>query len=216
MQRLQIPKRARSWQKRSMSATDMAGELPIYNPASAIGRRESQSWSARSVLKYKRIHLIPLVVMLCFFILWCFSSPVELETKDGPPHFVPITKKPKQENEETDVDLTVLALESPPDGFMSLSNGPYASLAVRHQPHLSFMDSHDQNAPLTESHEPHPSFPVSQDPKPPFQVPHDPTPSLSDSHEPDKLLSDSYEPNASFSVSHEVTSYPGISNEDAP
>lgn len=72
MQHFQMPKR--SWRKRSMSVTDITGELPIYNPASTIGRRESQSWSTRSVVKYKRIHLIPLVVMLCFFILWCFST----------------------------------------------------------------------------------------------------------------------------------------------
>ncbi|KAL7610722.1 hypothetical protein Lser_V15G13448 [Lactuca serriola] len=54
---------------------------------------------------------------------------LELETKDGRTHFVPRVKKPKQKKVETDVDLTVLALESPPDGFLSLSNGPYDSLA---------------------------------------------------------------------------------------
>ncbi|CAH1432381.1 unnamed protein product [Lactuca virosa] len=209
-----MPKR--SWRKRSMSATDITGELPIYNPASTIGRRESQSWSTRSVVKYKRIHLIPLVVMLCFFILWCFSTSVELETKDGRTHFVPRAKKPKQKNAETDVDLTVLALESPPDGFLSLSNGPYASLAVLHQPHVSFLDSHDDNAPLTASHEPHASFSVSHKLKPPLSVSHDPSASFSDSHEPNKLLSDPHELEASYTVSHDAISYPGISNEDAP
>ncbi|KAI3782394.1 hypothetical protein L2E82_12439 [Cichorium intybus] len=214
-----MPKR--SWRKRSMSATDVAGELPIFNPASAIGRRESQSWSTRSVVKYRRIHLIPLVVMLCFFILWIFSSPVDLETKDGRNNFVPRFKKlprfkkPPKENGATDVDLTVLALEYPPDSFLSLSNGPYASLAVRHQPNVPLLDSHDHNPPLTDSHEPHASFSVSHELKPPLSVSHEPTTLFSDPHEPNKLLSDSYEPNPSLSVFHEI-SYAGISNEDAP
>nr|KAJ0206663.1 hypothetical protein LSAT_V11C500254160 [Lactuca sativa] len=141
---------------------------------------------------------------------------VELENKDGRTHFVPRAKKPKQKNVETDVDLTVLALESPPYGFLSLSNGPYVSLVVLHQPYVLFLDCHDHNAPLTSSHEPHASFSVSRELKPPLSVSHDPSALFSDSHESNKLLSNPHELEASYTVSHDAISYPGIINEDAP
>ncbi|KVI12013.1 hypothetical protein Ccrd_009576 [Cynara cardunculus var. scolymus] len=198
MQRFQITKQ--SWRKRSMSATDLTGELPIYNPASAIGR----NWSSRSVVKYNRIHLVPLVVMLCFFILWCFSSPVEMETKDGKTNFVPRTKKPPQESEATDVDLTVLALESPPNGFLSLSDEPNSSVAHHNQHNVSFLDSHDHNASLTDSHEPNASYLVSHEIQAPSSVSQDPSASFSDPHEPNELLSNLHELNASSSDSHDA------------
>ncbi|KAI3772427.1 hypothetical protein L6452_03613 [Arctium lappa] len=198
MQRFQITKQ--SWRKRSMSATDLTGELPIYNPASAIGR----NWSSRSVVKYNRIHLVPLVVMLCFFILWCFSSPVELETKDGTTNFVPRNKKPPQESEATDVDLTVLALESPPDGFLSLSDEPNSSLALHNQHNMSFLDSHDHNASLTDSHQPNAPFSVSHEIQAPFSVSQEPSASFSNTHEPNGFFSDLHELNASSSDSHDV------------
>nr|GFA72475.1 hypothetical protein CTI12_AA599500 [Tanacetum cinerariifolium] len=79
----------------------------------------------------------------------------ELETKDGITRFVPISKnkKPQEESEATDVDLTVLALESPPDGFMSLSDGPYAPLDIGNESmkNVSLLESHDQSARHGES-----------------------------------------------------------------
>ena len=50
------------------------------------------------------------------FLIFINCVLVELETKDGVTRFVPISKnkKPQEESEATDVDLTVLALESTP------------------------------------------------------------------------------------------------------
>ncbi|XP_076940303.1 uncharacterized protein LOC143609434 [Bidens hawaiensis] len=178
-----------SWRKRSMSAADLTGgDLPIFNPASAAGRRES---STSSEVTYKLIHLIPLVVMACFFILWCFSSPVDMETKDGRTIFVPRAKNKKspQTSESTDLDLTVLALESPPDGFLSVSDGPYASVALVTQPNVS----HDHNSSLS----------VVHDLKAPFSISQEPSATFSDLHEPNELSVDLHESNASFAVSDE-------------
>ncbi|KAI3801433.1 hypothetical protein L1987_29538 [Smallanthus sonchifolius] len=181
-----------SWRKRSMSAADITGDLPIYNPASAAGRREIQTWSSTSAIKYRLIHLIPLVVMLCFFILWCFSTPVDLETNDGRTTFVPRTKnkKSQQTSEAADLDLTVLALESPPDGFLLVSDGPYVSLGLANQPNVSFLDSHDHSASSTDSHVRNASLSVSHE-------------LFSISQEPSAPFSDLHEPNVSFTVSHD-------------
>ncbi|KAK9055411.1 hypothetical protein SSX86_026494 [Deinandra increscens subsp. villosa] len=217
MRQFQMSKQ--SWRKRSMSAADITGDLPIYSPAAAAtGRRESQSWSSRSDMSYKLIHLIPLVVMACFFILWCFSSPVDLETRDGRTTFVPRPKKSQQTSEAADLDLTVLALESPPDGFLLVSDGPYASLGLRnHQSNASSTDSNVQNASLSVPHEL----------KAPSSISHEPSALLSDFSKPSELIVDLHEPNTSFSVSHDVKlsfpvsdepriPYPGKSNKTAP
>ncbi|XP_071719808.1 uncharacterized protein [Rutidosis leptorrhynchoides] len=208
-----------------MSVTDIAGELPIYNPDSAVGRRESQNLISKAAMNYKLIHLIPLVVIFCFFILWCFSYPVELETKDGRTIFVPIkNKKAQQGSEATDVDLTVLALESPPDDFLSLADGPYASSVLGNQSNVSFLESKDHNAPLTDSngqnamstddHESNASILVSHELTTPssvsnesntsFLVHHVPSVTSSGSREPNELLLDSHEPNVAFSVSQDA------------
>ncbi|MFS7934398.1 hypothetical protein Hanom_Chr05g00391141 [Helianthus anomalus] len=203
-----------SWRKRSMSAADITGDLPIYNPASAVGRRESST----SAMKYKLIHLIPLVVMLCFFILWCFSSPVDLETKDGRTTFVPRSKskKPPQSSETGDLDLTVLALESPPDGFLSVSDGPYASVTLLNQPNVSLMDSHDHSTSSTDSHVQNTSLSDSHELKTPFPISHEPSAPFSDIHDPFELTVDFHELNASFSASHDAKLLFLVSDEPRP
>nr|GEW10177.1 hypothetical protein [Tanacetum cinerariifolium] len=164
----------------------------------------------------------------------------ELETKDGITRFVPISKnkKPQEESEATDVDLTVLALESPPDGFMSLSDGPYAPLDIGNESmtNVSLLESHDQSARLMEIHDPDALSSVSREPKAPFSVSdglnasvsiHQDSDALSESQEFYEFFSDSHEPKSSFSVSHVAKdlfpvsqesriSYPGTSNEAAP
>ncbi|KAJ0788042.1 hypothetical protein HanPI659440_Chr05g0187071 [Helianthus annuus] len=203
-----------SWRKRSMSAADITGDLPIYNPASAVGRRESST----SAMKYKLIHLIPLVVMLCFFILWCFSSPVDLETKDGRTTFVPRSKskKPPQSSEAGDLDLTVLALESPPDGFLSVSDGPYASVTLLNQPNVSLMDSHDHSASSTDSHVQNTSLSDSHELKTTFSISHEPSAPFSDIHDSIESTVDLHELNASFSASHDAKLLFLVSDEPRP
>ncbi|KAI3772425.1 hypothetical protein L6452_03611 [Arctium lappa] len=198
MQRFQITKQ--SWRKRSMSAT---GELPIYNPASAIGR----NWSSRSVVTDSSRSSC-CFVLFCFFILGCFTSPVELEIKDGTTNFVPRNKRPQQESEPTDVDLTVLALESSPDGFLWLPDEPFVSLALHIQSNVSFLDSHDHNASLRDSHEPNVSFSVSHGLQAPFSVSHEPNAFV-----PNELFSDSHELNASSSDSHDTKLLFSVSQE---
>ncbi|KAL8191662.1 hypothetical protein R6Q57_028393 [Mikania cordata] len=215
MKQFQMSKQSR--RKRWISVADITGDLPIYNPASAAGQKESQSWRSRSEMSYKLIHLIPVVVIVCFFILWCFSSPVDLETKDGRTTLVPRTKNKKslQRNESADLDLTVLTLGGPPDGFLSVSDGPYALLPLPNQPNVSLLDSHDHSASSTDSHVQNASLSVSHGLKAPF----------SDNSEPKKLSVDLHESNEPISDDVKLLLpgsdeprllYPGKSNNTAP
>ncbi|KAI3450494.1 hypothetical protein Pfo_007159 [Paulownia fortunei] len=54
-------------------------DLPLYNRYSSDSKREISG----SRLPEKLVHLIPVVVLLCLFILWWFSYPVNLEFKNG-------------------------------------------------------------------------------------------------------------------------------------
>ncbi|PIN00710.1 hypothetical protein CDL12_26788 [Handroanthus impetiginosus] len=53
--------------------------LPLHKRHSGSFRRGI--WGSR--LQEKLIHLIPVIVLLCFFILWWFSYPVNVEIKNG-------------------------------------------------------------------------------------------------------------------------------------
>ncbi|PWA81831.1 hypothetical protein CTI12_AA183420 [Artemisia annua] len=219
-----------SWRKRSIS--DLSGGLPIFNPASGGGRRDNnnnQGWSSRSVMNYRLIHLIPVVVMLCFFILWCFSTPVELETKDGVTRFVPISdKKPQEENEATDVDLTVLALESQPDDFMSLSDGPDAPLDLGNESmeNVSLLESPDVDLTTLALESPPDGFmSLSDGPDAPLDLgnvsienvslleSHDQNALLTEIHDSNALSSVSHEPKAPFSVSDELNASVSVHDE---
>ncbi|PON84156.1 hypothetical protein TorRG33x02_200540 [Trema orientale] len=70
----------RSLVRRMSSMADFDhGGLPVYDPHSGIGKKEI----GRSRLAEKWVHAIPLLVLLCLFILWWFCYPVTLEIKEG-------------------------------------------------------------------------------------------------------------------------------------
>ncbi|KAL2470418.1 Protein kinase superfamily protein [Abeliophyllum distichum] len=83
--------------------------LPLYNRRSGNARREISA----SRLSQKLIHLIPVLVLLCLFILWWFCYPVILEIKNGRIIAIHSIDTPWSLN-ETQVDLTILALTLPP------------------------------------------------------------------------------------------------------
>ncbi|XP_031251559.1 uncharacterized protein LOC116109488 [Pistacia vera] len=66
---------------------DDSSYLPLYFRRS--GPRQSRSETPVSQLRssspspYKLVHIIPLIVLMSFFILWWFSRPVNLVVKDG-------------------------------------------------------------------------------------------------------------------------------------
>ncbi|XP_052187063.1 uncharacterized protein LOC127797904 [Diospyros lotus] len=68
----------------------------------------------RSGLSVKWIHCIPVIVLICLFVLWWFSYRVNLETRDGRIIAVHRIRTPEPFN-DTRVDLTVLALATAPN-----------------------------------------------------------------------------------------------------
>ncbi|GMI94294.1 hypothetical protein HRI_003098700 [Hibiscus trionum] len=55
--------------------------LPVWI---AVGNgAKKERWGSRSGLPEIWIHAIPLLLLLCFFILWWMSRPVNVEIKDG-------------------------------------------------------------------------------------------------------------------------------------
>ncbi|KAG6417945.1 hypothetical protein SASPL_120142 [Salvia splendens] len=55
-----------------------AANLPLYKRNSSVGKKEN----LKSRLPEKLVHLIPVAVLLCFFILWCFSYSVNFDSKE--------------------------------------------------------------------------------------------------------------------------------------
>ncbi|KAI3933270.1 hypothetical protein MKW92_047048 [Papaver armeniacum] len=54
-------------------------ELPVYDPNSDVGKKEK----LRIKFVENAVHIIPVVLVLCAVILWCFSSTeVEMVSKD--------------------------------------------------------------------------------------------------------------------------------------
>ncbi|RZC74462.1 hypothetical protein C5167_049945 [Papaver somniferum] len=54
-------------------------ELPVYDPNSDVGKKEK----LRIKFAENAVHIIPVVLVLCAVILWCFSSTeVEMVSKD--------------------------------------------------------------------------------------------------------------------------------------
>lgn len=132
---------------------------------------------------------------------------MDLETKDGRTTFVPRIKdkKSQQASEAADLDLTVLALESPlADGFLSVSDGLDASLVFPNQSNVSFLDSHNRSALSTYLDLRNASLSDSHEIKAPLSVSHDPSAPSSDSIDPNETFVDLHESNASFSVSHDA------------
>ncbi|KAK6131828.1 hypothetical protein DH2020_034424 [Rehmannia glutinosa] len=56
---------------RSLSQSQGANELPMYEPLSEASKKEK----TRAKFAENAVHLIPLILLLCAFILWVFSNP---------------------------------------------------------------------------------------------------------------------------------------------
>ncbi|GAV72650.1 hypothetical protein CFOL_v3_16138, partial [Cephalotus follicularis] len=54
-----------------MSASMEGGELPLYDPAMEMAKKER----SRTKFAENAVHIIPFVLLLCAFILWFFSNP---------------------------------------------------------------------------------------------------------------------------------------------
>ncbi|KAL6340825.1 hypothetical protein AAG906_031935 [Vitis piasezkii] len=89
-----------------MRRMDDIGDLPIYDPRSTVGRR-SRPWPE------KWIHVIPVTILLIFFILWWSSYPVWVEMKDKRILSVHRILQPQSLN-NTQVDITILASTTSP------------------------------------------------------------------------------------------------------
>ncbi|XP_020214075.1 uncharacterized protein LOC109798277 [Cajanus cajan] len=96
---LQHTKRRRSFDD------DSRDGLPIYHRSATARRDTSRS---RSPAAEKCIHVIPVIVVLCFFTLWWFSFPVDVEVKDGRITAIRQIRAPLPN--DTRIDLTVLAV----------------------------------------------------------------------------------------------------------
>ncbi|KAH7835027.1 hypothetical protein Vadar_022188 [Vaccinium darrowii] len=62
-------------------ATTTTDLLPKYNPLSHAANKERNRHKSAETA----VHLIPLLLLLCVFILWFFSTPVDLVHKDDDP-----------------------------------------------------------------------------------------------------------------------------------
>ncbi|KAH7537780.1 uncharacterized protein LOC107414051 [Ziziphus jujuba] len=57
-----------------------SGELPMYDQIAEMAKKEK----ARLKFAENAVHIIPLVLIICAFILWFFSSPeVDMMTRDS-------------------------------------------------------------------------------------------------------------------------------------
>ncbi|CAB4282593.1 unnamed protein product [Prunus armeniaca] len=79
--------------------------LPHYDPRSGFGKKEG-SW--RSVSAEKWIHVIPVIVLFCLFVLWWFSVSVKVVSVDGRITAIRETEIPLPLN-ETRIDIAILA-----------------------------------------------------------------------------------------------------------
>ncbi|KAL3750869.1 hypothetical protein ACJRO7_011798 [Eucalyptus globulus] len=108
---LEVKHRQSSWRRR-MEEIDQH-RLPISNrDPHDIGKGET----VQSRFAGKWIHVIPLIVLLCLFILWWFSYPVHVVIKDG--RLVAIHRiEISREFNETRADLALLASASSPGAW---------------------------------------------------------------------------------------------------
>ncbi|KAG8655320.1 uncharacterized protein LOC110612720 isoform X2 [Manihot esculenta] len=68
---------------RNLRVYTSGGRLPLYfRPYNPLRRDYRETLRAR-LASEKLVHLIPVVLLLCLFILWWFSYPVNLIIKDG-------------------------------------------------------------------------------------------------------------------------------------
>ncbi|KAK9127217.1 hypothetical protein Syun_016014 [Stephania yunnanensis] len=67
---------------RKRTLEEAAYELPIFNPESYPGKKEGPRNRAVAYSK-KLVHVIPVIVLLSFSLLWCLSTPVKAKIRDG-------------------------------------------------------------------------------------------------------------------------------------
>ncbi|KAI5322170.1 hypothetical protein L3X38_031242 [Prunus dulcis] len=79
--------------------------LPHYDPRSGFGKKEG-SW--RSVSAEKWIHVIPVIVLFCLFVLWWFSVSVKVVSIDRRITAIRETEIPLPLNESR-IDIAILA-----------------------------------------------------------------------------------------------------------
>ncbi|KAF1898848.1 hypothetical protein Lal_00018968 [Lupinus albus] len=91
-------------QRRRSGDDDFLEDLPLYHRRSAAVRRDT----SRSRSPEKWIHVIPVLVLLCFFFLWWFSFPVHVDVKDGRITSIKPIGPPLPPN-DTRIDFTILA-----------------------------------------------------------------------------------------------------------
>ncbi|KAK9154174.1 hypothetical protein Sjap_001654 [Stephania japonica] len=115
---------------RKRTSEEAAHELPIFHPESHPGKKEGPRNRAAAYSK-KLVHLIPLVVLLSFFLLCCLSSPVKVKIQDG--KIVLITAIPVSSMNDTKADqysyLDIEHVELKAQ-FIHLSNATAAMISV--------------------------------------------------------------------------------------
>ncbi|KAF8039867.1 hypothetical protein BT93_B2164 [Corymbia citriodora subsp. variegata] len=108
---LEAKQRQSFWRRRMEDIGQHRLPISDHDPHD-IGKRET----AESRFAGKWIHVIPLIVLLCIFILWWFSYPVRVVIKDGRlvgVHQIEISR----EFNETRGDLALLASASSPGAW---------------------------------------------------------------------------------------------------
>ncbi|KAI4383827.1 hypothetical protein MLD38_009624 [Melastoma candidum] len=92
--------------RRSVNPDTSSADCPQHHLVQTIGGRRD---ARRSWIKENWVHTIPLVVLLSLFILWWFSSPVEISIKQG--GFAEALRMVIQTNNTADqkVELAILA-----------------------------------------------------------------------------------------------------------
>ncbi|GAA0175367.1 hypothetical protein LIER_28554 [Lithospermum erythrorhizon] len=100
------------------------GDLPLYHHSS---NKKEASGSKLSVEKW--VHIIPLIVLLCIFVLWWFSYTVDIEIKGGRVSVIRQMEIPRTLN-ETRFDFAILATAFPPYSSFSHSQTMEDHIAV--------------------------------------------------------------------------------------
>ncbi|XP_054814987.1 uncharacterized protein LOC129315372 [Prosopis cineraria] len=92
--------------KRRKTDGDDTSGLPLYDPRSTDGKREVSP--SRSAGKW--LHAIPLILLLCLFLLWLNSFPVNVTVRDG--RITVIRQIGALLPNTTHIDLTILAVSA--------------------------------------------------------------------------------------------------------
>ncbi|MBA0757516.1 hypothetical protein Gotri_020613 [Gossypium trilobum] len=95
--------------------------LPVSIPVGNAAKKERGGGASRSAmfpLAEIWIHTIPLLVLLCFFILWWLSRPVNVEIKDGRIVAIHLVEMPLPLS-DSQIDVSLLASAASPVASVS-------------------------------------------------------------------------------------------------